>query len=138
MTTQSSRWRMPFGSFLALCLLLAACKHGLAPQQRTTNDKIRQEIVGNWTLDERSDSDEYYKMIIRLDGSFATIPSDRTKRTREGTWQVDSGILRLITTNGIPTPNGFRLHPISHVDDHTLVCGIDISMAGRLRLKRLL
>ncbi len=136
MKSHTPGWRIPFGSFLLLCLLLAACKHSQGLQQPPTDAQIRHELLGSWTLDDRSNSQEYCMMVIRLDGSFATVLNDGTKRTREGTWQVDSGILRLITTNGVATPNGFRLHAISHVDDHTLVCGIDISMAGRLRFKR--
>ncbi|HZQ48174.1 MAG TPA: hypothetical protein VFC07_14255, partial [Verrucomicrobiae bacterium] len=68
------------------------------------------------------------------DGSFTTIINK--KLVREGEWILEHGMMRLTTTNGAPTPNGFRLHSIDYVDDRNLVCGIDISVGGRMRFTK--
>jgi len=99
-----------------------------------TDEEIRRHIVGAWVPDPKTDSDEYQTMVIRSDGSFTAIIN--AKVVREGTWMVDGGMMRLTTTNGAPTLNGFRYHSIDYVDDHKLVCGIDISVAGRMRFTK--
>jgi hypothetical protein len=134
--------------FLVAGLLLTACKHTdtvrphltraelqqEAALPRPSDSEIRQKIIGTWMPDPRTDSDEYQSMTIRPNGSFTTVIS--RKLVREGTWDVQSGMMRLTTTNGVPTQNGFRYHSISYVDDHNLVCGIDISVAGRMRFTK--
>ena len=134
--------------FLLAGLLLTACKHTDAVRPhlseaelqqeaalpRPGDAEIRQKIIGTWVPDPRTDSDEYQSMTIRSDGSFTTVIS--RKVVREGTWDLQSGMMRLTTTNGAPTPNGFRYHSIGSVDDHNLVCGIDISVAGRMRFTK--
>ena len=129
-------------------LLVTACKHTetVRPRlseaellqemahPRPTDADIRREITGTWIPGPRTDSDEYQSMTIRPDGSFATVIS--RKLVREGTWDLRSGMMRFTTTNGAPTPNGFRYHSIDYVDDHNLVCGIDLSVAGRMRFTK--
>ena len=129
-------------------VLLMACKHTDAVRPHFTkaerrreaalprpNDaEIRRRIIGTWVPDPRTDDAEYESTTIRRDGSFTTVINRNL--VRQGKWQVQSGMLRLSTTNGAPTPNGFRYHSIDYVDDHRLICGIDISMAGRMRFTK--
>jgi hypothetical protein len=135
--------------FVLMSVLLTACQHAqISPRlsqaelaqeaalKRPTDAEARLKMIGTWVAEARTDDDEYQTMTIRPDGSFVTVGSDCEKLVVEGTWRIESGMLRLTPTNGVHTPNGFRLHGIEYVDDHKLVCGIDISTAGRMRFTR--
>ena len=84
--------------------------------------------------DPQTDCDEYQALTIRPDGSFTAVITKRC--VRKGTWLLEFGVIRLMTTNRAATSNGFRIHSIDYVDDHKLVCSIDISVAGRMKFTK--
>jgi hypothetical protein len=102
------------------------------PAEVTANAKIVQHIVGAWIVDKRPDTDEYQAITIRPDGTFTATNGNKQL---SGAWCVDRGVLFL----GKQTP--LRLltigfHPIDLVNEHQLVCGIGMSVAGRMRFTR--
>ena len=100
----------------------------------TADADVVQHIVGTWVVDPRTDSDEIQAITIRLDGSF-TATTGRNKQV-SGAWRVDRRVL-FLGKPGASTPLDYTgFHAISLVDDHHLVCGIDISVAGRMRFRK--
>jgi hypothetical protein len=104
------------------------------PAEVATDADIVQHIIGTWVLDPRSDSDEYQAVTFRPDGSFTA--TDSRNKAVSGAWRVDRRVLFL----GKPRASGpldyHGFHAIDLVDDHHLVCGIDISVAGRMRFNK--
>ena len=104
------------------------------PAEVTTDAEVVQHIVGIWVLDTRTDSDEYQTIAIRPDGSF-TATNSRNEQV-SGAWRVDRRVLFLGKPRASAPLDYYGFHAIDFVDDHHLVCGIDISVAGRMRFKR--
>ena len=133
--------------------LLTACRHAEVAQQgngspnprgpvffspRTSAEvaadaEIVQHIVGAWVLDPRSDTDEYQSITIRADGTFTA--TNGTKQL-SGTWRVDRSTLFLGKQNASTPLDYPGFHTIDLVNDHHLVCGIGMSVAGRMRFTR--
>jgi hypothetical protein len=104
------------------------------PEQVVADKAIAERMVGTWTATERSDSAQYPVLVIGTDGTYAVTTNQR-KLVSEGTWTVNRGVLLLKAKHAGPsTYSGF--HVIDQIDDHNLVCGIDISVAGRLRFSK--
>jgi hypothetical protein len=104
------------------------------PAEVAADAEIVQHIVGAWMLDPRSDSDEFHAITIRSDGSFiATISG---KKQVSGVWRVDRHVLFFGKPNASTPLDYPGFHVIDFVDDHHLVCGIDISVAGRMRFTK--
>jgi hypothetical protein len=103
------------------------------PAEVTADTEMIQHIVGTWVLDPRSDTDEYKSITIRADGTFAATNGNKIL---SGTWRVDRGVLFLGKPNASSPLDYPGFHKIDLVDDHHLVCGIDISVAGRIRFIR--
>lgn len=95
---------------------------------------IIQHIVGTWVADPRTDSPEYQSITIRPDGSF-TVATDKNVQV-SGVWRVDRRVLFLGKPNASAPLDYYGLHAIDVADDHHLVCGIDISVAGRMRFRK--
>ncbi|MCX6924731.1 MAG: hypothetical protein NT154_16185 [Verrucomicrobia bacterium] len=104
------------------------------PAEVASDTQIVQHIVGTWTLDPRSDSDEYQAITIRPDGSF-TATTGRNKQV-SGAWRVDRRVLFLGKPNASASLDYYGFHAVDVADDHHLVCGIDISVAGRMRFTK--
>ena len=104
------------------------------PSEVATDTQIVQHIVGTWTLDPRSDSDDYHAITIRPDGSF-TATIGRNKQV-SGAWRVDRHVLFLGKPNASAPLDYYGFHAVDVADDHHLVCGIDISVAGRMRFTK--
>jgi hypothetical protein len=84
-------------------------------------------------LDPGTDSDEYEAITIRPDGSFT---ATRWNKQVSGAWRVDRRVLFLGKPKASAPLDYYGFHAIEMVDDHHLVCSIDISVAGRMRFKR--
>jgi hypothetical protein len=104
------------------------------PAEVATDAEIVDHIVGTWALDPRTDSREYQAVSIRADGTF-TATTGRNKQV-SGAWRVDRGVLFLGKPNASAPLDYPGFHSIDLVDDHHLVCGIGISVAGRMRFIR--
>lgn len=103
------------------------------PEEAATDEEIVRHIVGTWVADPRTDSQEYQTITFRPDGSFTA--GIGPKRLVSGLWRVDRHVLFLRKENAAPS-EFYGFHAIDRVDDHELVCGIDISVAGRMRFGR--
>jgi hypothetical protein len=104
------------------------------PAEMASDSEIVQRLLGTWLLDPQSNSDEYQAITFRNDGSFrATI---RRHKQISGAWRVDRGVLFLGKPNASTPIDYPGFHSIDSVDDHHLVCGIGISVAGRMRFTR--
>jgi len=95
--------------------------------------EIVQSIIGAWHLDPKSDTDEYQTITIRPDGTFTATNRDKQL---SGAWRVDRGVLFLGKSNASTPLDYPGFHTIDLVNDHHLVCGIGMSMAGRMRFTR--
>jgi hypothetical protein len=107
-----------------------------APRTQTqvaADEEITRHIVGTWVADSDTDSHEYQTITFRPDGSFTA--STCPKKLVSGLWRVDRRVLFLRKENAAPS-EFYGFHAIDLVDDHQLVCGIDISVAGRMRFRR--
>jgi hypothetical protein len=104
------------------------------PAEVAADAEIIQHIVGAWVLDPRSNSDAYQSITFRPDGSFTA----KTSGSKQlfGAWCVDRHVLFLGKPNASAPLDYPGFHVIDLVDDHHLVCGIDISVAGRMRFTR--
>jgi len=104
------------------------------PAGLATDTEIVQHLVGTWVLDPRTDSDEYQAITIQADGSFTA--TTRGKKQVSGAWRVDRDVLFLGKPNAPAPLDYYGFHTIELVDGHHLVCGIDISVAGRMRFRK--
>jgi hypothetical protein len=104
------------------------------PAEVAIDAEIVQHIVGSWVLDPRTDSDEYRAITIRPDGTFTAATSQNKKVS--GAWRVDRRVLFLGKSNASAPLDYYGFHAIDLVDDHNLVCGINISVAGRMRFRK--
>jgi hypothetical protein len=95
--------------------------------------EIVQRIVGAWALDPRSDTDEYESITIRADGTFTATNGNKQL---SGAWRVDRGVLFLGKPKASSPLEYPGFHKIDLVNDHHLVCGIGMSVAGRMRFTR--
>jgi len=132
--------RSQLTAILILCFLTSACTH-TPPEKRSNQAEIQQHIAGTWTLDERSDIDGFQGLEISSDGTITSIKLDSTRHT-VGTWHLDGHTL--VVTSGNPNliakPEGSlgkrQYYPVIYASEHELVCGLGISVAGRMRFKR--
>jgi hypothetical protein len=142
-------------TLVTVSMLLAACRHAEVVRQQPTNagvhqhfiggpptkaevetdTRILQHIVGTWTTADDPQWATYNVLIIQPDGRFRTINTNGTKRNCDGAWFVERGVLILVKTNAAPG-NYYGFHVIDTLDDHQLVCGVDVSAAGRLRFTK--
>jgi|SRR6516162_10101916 hypothetical protein len=100
------------------------------PEQAAADKATAQRFVGTWTATDPSDSARRYPiLLLSTDGTFA-VTTKKGKLVSQGTWTFDRGVLLLKTRNTMPGYYGF--HVVYHIDDHHLVCSIDIDVAGRL------
>jgi hypothetical protein len=100
------------------------------PEQAAADKATARRFVGTWTATDLSDSARWYPiLLLRTDGSFA-VTTKKGKLVSQGTWTFDRGVLLLRTQNTMPGYYGF--HVVYRIDEHHLVCGIDIDVAGRL------
>jgi len=132
-----------------LGLLLTACRHAqpgtreLEPERQSTEAEIRQHIVGEWTVTDKSDGDWYPKLIISKDGMLFGVKKGGAKEL-VGTWEMSHNALRVT-----PTParlqaarvsgdwmNDWDYYPVIYADDHELIMAPGISVAGRWIYKR--
>src|SRR6266496_2913739 len=97
-------------------------------EQVGADKAIVEHIIGTWTAAEDSNSAPYPVLIIRPDGTFR-VNSNRRKLVCEGIWSVDRGVLHLKKRNAA-SGEYYGFHAIDHIDEHRLVCGVDISVAG--------
>lgn len=104
------------------------------PEQAAAHQEILRHIAGTWTAADDSDAAAYPVLIIRSDGTFR-VNSNRGKVVSEGTWSVDGRVL-LLKKGGAAPAAYYGFHAIDHIDDHNLVCGIGMSVAGRLRFTK--
>lgn len=104
------------------------------PAEVAIDTAIVQHIVGAWVLDPRTDSNQYQAITLRPDGSFAATTCRNEQVS--GTWRVDRRVLFLGKPNASAPLDYYGFHAIDVADDHHLVCGIDISVAGRMRFMR--
>jgi hypothetical protein len=95
--------------------------------------EIVQHIVGAWVLDPRSDTDEYQSITIRADGTFT---ATNGSKQLSGAWRVDRSVLFLGKPNASTPLDYPGFHTIDSINDHQLVCGIGMSVAGRMRFTR--
>lgn len=137
-------------------LLLAACSHieketpqttrgprHLEPERRSTEAEIRQHIVGEWTVADGSDGCWYPTLIIGDDRTLVAVQTNGN-RAVIGTWELDRTALRVTPTPAMfkaARQAGYHLnewdyYPVMYADDHELVMGLGISVAGRWRYKR--
>jgi hypothetical protein len=103
------------------------------PEEVAADRKIVERIVGTWVSDPRTDWREYEAITIRADGSFTATTGPRKQVS--GAWRVDRGVLFLRKANAAPTEY-YGFHTIESADDHQLVCGFDVRVAGRMRFRR--
>lgn len=127
-------------AILCLCFLTSACKH-TPPEKRSNDPEIRQHITGTWTLDERPDINGYRGLEISPDGTLTSTKLDGTKQ-HVGTWKLDGSIL-VVTSNDpelVAKPDGSlgkqQYYPVIYASEHELICGLGISVAGRMRFKK--
>ena len=104
------------------------------PAEEAADADIVQHIVGTWVADPRTDSPEYQAITIRLDGSF-TATTDKNAPV-SGAWRVDRRVLFLGKPKASAPLVYYGFHTIDVADDHHLICGIDISVAGRMRFRK--
>jgi hypothetical protein len=95
--------------------------------------EIVQHIVGAWVLDPHSDTDEFQAITIRPDGTFTATNGNKQL---SGAWCVDRGVLFLGKPNASTPLDYPGFHTIDLVNEHQLVCGIGMSVAGRMRFTR--
>ena len=132
-------------SSITLCVLtlvLAACCH-VEPERRSTESEIRQNIVGEWTLSDKSDGSWFPTMILGEDGRLIVVRIDGT-RALLGSWTLDRTALRVTRT---PTSdsaarasamllNEWDYLPVIFVDERELVMTGGFSVAGRLKFTK--
>ena len=104
------------------------------PTEVATDTEIVPHLVGTWVLDPRTDSDDYQAITIQSDGGF-TATTGRKKQV-SGTWRVDRGVLFLGKPKASAPLDYYGFHTVESIDGHHLVCGIDISVAGRMRFRK--
>jgi hypothetical protein len=104
------------------------------PAEVAADTDLVQHIVGTWVLDPRTDSREYQSITIRPDGSFSATTGQNTQVS--GAWRVDRRVLFLGKPNASAPLDYYGFHAVDVADDHNLVCGIDISVAGRMRFRK--
>jgi hypothetical protein len=135
--------RSQLTAILILCFLTSACTH-TPPEKRSSEAEIQQHIAGSWTLDERSDIDGFRGLEISTDGTITSIKLDSTRQL-VGTWLLDGRMLVVRPANPnivlLPDGNTANLdeqsyYPVIFASEHELVCGLGISVAGRMRFKR--
>lgn len=105
------------------------------PAEEAADKELLCHIVGTWTSLEDPRWAPYHTLSVQPDGSFTAIRTNRTKLACAGTWFVERGFLLLVKSND-SSLNYFGFHKIYHVDDHELVCGVGLSVAGRLRFTK--
>ena len=138
-------------SAITICvvsLLLTACRHvepvtrQLEPERQSTDEEIRQHIVGEWTSSE-SDGFGYPKMIVGDDRRLVGVSTNGT-RVLIGTWEYQGHALRVTPTAArieAARASGFQMnawdyYPVIYADAHELVMAPGISVAGRWRFTR--
>jgi hypothetical protein len=129
--------------FRSISLLLTACTH-TPPEKRSTQAEIHQHIAGTWTLDERSDISGFHQLEFSPNSTLSKIDSDGTRHP-VGTWLLDGHMLvvRPAKPNTVLLSDGLTAtldeqsyYPVIFASEHELVCGLGISVAGRMRFKR--
>lgn len=135
--------RSQLTAILILCFLTSACTH-TPPEKRSNQAEIQQHIAGTWTLDERSDIDGFQGLEISSDCTITSIKLDSTRHP-VGTWHLNGHMLvvRPAKPNIVLLSDGITAnldeqsyYPVIYASEHELVCGLGISVAGRMRFKR--
>src|SRR5215471_3016945 len=99
------------------------------PEQAAADKATAERFVGTWTATDPSDSARWYPiLVLRADGTFA-VTTKKGKLVSQGIWTFDRGVLLLKTSKTMTGYYGF--HKVYHIDEHQLVCGIDMSVPGR-------
>ncbi len=134
-------------AFFIFAFLFAGCSSA-APAKHSSEARIRQQIVGEWTRDFTGDSktnspNRVAQIILSSDGNFTRVRVDGTSKLI-GTWKLDSNILDVTTfatnyatINGQKVSTGTQvLMPIISVDEHELICAPGVNESGRLRFTK--
>ena len=139
----TSRRQIVFLLCCSISLMMTACTH-TPPEKRSSVSEIRQYIVSTWTLDERSDIDGFQGFEISPDGTLTKIKLDGTSYPA-CTWHLDGKMLVIQSSKASTTTTSDRTvtimgepsyYPVIYASEHELVCGLGISVAGRMRFKK--
>jgi hypothetical protein len=104
------------------------------PAEVAADTEIVQHIVGTWVADPLTDTPDYQAITIRPDGTFTATTGQN--RQVSGAWRVDRRVLFLGKPNASAPLDYYGFHAIEVADGHHLVCGTDISVAGRMRFRK--
>jgi hypothetical protein len=96
------------------------------------DEAMAKRLIGTWTSADDLRWARYHVLTLRDDCSFMATNGNKEV---SGAWRVDRGILLLTEADAKPF-DYFGFHSITLLDDHQLVCGIDMSVAGRWRFTR--
>lgn len=134
-------------AFFVFTFLFAGCSSA-SPEKHSSEAKIRQQVVGEWTRDFAGDAktnspNRVAQIILSPDGNFTRVRVDGSRKLI-GTWKLDGNILDVTTfTTNYTTIHGQKvstgtqiLMPIISVNEHELVCAPGVNEPGRLRFTR--
>jgi len=131
-------------------LLLVACRHidVAKVERRSTEAEIRQHIVGEWKIGNKTDVGRWIisnepdnpvsAIIIGGDGSLTQVFANGTK-VLYGTWELLYGNAWRVTPTKKQIEDArilgmsvdvWECYPVVYVDDHELIMGLGPSMAG--------
>jgi len=147
----------PAYALLAVIAISVSCKHTEAIRQETlhveagkhfagtptaaevaADEDALKHILGTWRTADDPRWAYYHFLTLRPDGSFTTVNTNRPNMAREGAWFLERGFLLLVKSNPVPAAplDYYGFHRIRHVDDHHLVCGPGMSVAGELKFTK--
>jgi hypothetical protein len=137
-------------ALLAVIALSISCKHTEVARKETpqveagkhfagtptaaevaADEETLKHILGTWQTADDPRWAHYHLLTLRPDGSFTTVNTNRPNAACEGTWFLERGFLLLVKSDAAPF-DYYGFHRVRHVDDHHLVCGPGMSVAGEL------
>ena len=104
----------------------------LTSKQIATDEAMARRLVGTWVSADDLRWAGYHVLVLREDFSFTVTNGGKEV---SGVWRVYGGIL-LLTEAGAQPFDYYGVHGIDHLDDHKLVCGIAMGVAGRYTFNR--
>ncbi len=103
--------------------------------QVAADEEALTHILGTWRTADDPRWAWYHFLTLRPDGSFTTVNTNRPGAVCAGTWFLERGFLLLVNSNAVPF-DYYGFHKIRQLDEHHLVCGPGMSVAGELRFTK--
>jgi len=141
-------------ALLGVMALSVSCKHTEVARQETlhveagkhfagtptaaqvaADEEVLKHLLGTWRTADDPRWADYHFLTLRPDGSFTTVNTNRPSAVCAGNWFLERGFLLLVKSNSVPC-GYYGFHRVRHVDDHHLVCGPGMTVAGELRFTK--